>query len=101
MSEDVKYIPCSCLNINERYMIQCWYRKMKIWIAKVNLVLGIVEWTDYIDRFLFGKEGNLQLFELDEVEKRKIFGYNDEFVNYKSLLKLFLMKWVNFDSYLK
>lgn len=43
MSEDVKYIPCSCLNINERYMIQCWYRKMKIWIAKVNLVLGIVE----------------------------------------------------------
>lgn len=43
INEDGKYIPCSCLNINGKYMIQCWYGKMKMWIGKVNLVLDVFE----------------------------------------------------------
>lgn len=88
ISEDGKYIPCSCLNINGGYIIQCWYGKVKMLVDKVDLVLRVVEGIDYIDRFLFEKESNLQLFELDEISKRKIFGYNDEFVNYKSFCEV-------------
>lgn len=77
LSDDGKYIRCKRLYICGGYMVECWYGQVKMFVDKVELVLRVVEGIDCVDHFLFDKETNLQLFELCDVDKGKIFGYNE------------------------